>query len=136
MKLRKTRQAKKGRIEIIPMIDVMFFLLATFMLASLSMQNLHSLPINLPQGHAAPMPMQAKDNVTLTITQEGKIFLDKTPVTIETLATTLKPMLHGTDASIIVAADNAATNGVTIQAMLKAREAGAQHFLIAVKHVD
>lgn len=136
MKLRRTRQAKKGRIEIIPMIDVMFFLLATFMLASLSMQNLHSLPINLPQGHAAPMPMQAKDTVTLTVTQEGKILLDKTPVTIETLAQTLKPMLHGSEPSIIVAADNAATNGVTIQAMLKAREAGAQHFLIAVKHVD
>lgn len=136
MKLRRARQVKKGRIEIIPMIDVMFFLLATFMLASLSMQNLHSLPINLPQGHAAPMPVQAKNTVTLTVTSEGKIFLDKIPVTLEELATTLRPMLNGSDSNIIVAADSAATNGVTIQAMLKAREAGAQHFLIAVKHVD
>ena len=136
MKLRRARQVKKGRIEIIPMIDVMFFLLATFMLASLSMQNLHSLPINLPQGHAAPMPVQAKNSVTLTITQEGKIFLDKTPVTLEELASTLKPMLNGPESNVIVAADSAATNGVTIKAMLKAREAGAKHFLIAVKHVD
>jgi biopolymer transport protein ExbD len=136
MKLRRARHVKKGRIEIIPMIDVMFFLLATFMLASLSMQNLHSLPINLPQGHAAPMPVQAKNTVTLTVTQEGKIFLDKTSVTIESLASILKPMLAGTESNVIVAADSAATNGVTIQAMLKAREAGAQHFLIAVKHVD
>jgi len=136
MKLRRARQVKKGRIEIIPMIDVMFFLLATFMLASLSMQNLHSLPINLPQGHAAPMPVQAKNTVTLTVTQEGKIFLDKTPVTMEALASTLKPMLNGTESNIIVAADSAATNGVTIQAMLKAREAGVQHFQIAVKHVN
>ena len=136
MKLRRARQVKKGRIEIIPMIDVMFFLLATFMLASLSMQNLHSLPINLPQGHAAPMPAQAKNTVTLTVTQEGKIFLDKTPVTMEELASTLKPMLTGTESNIIVAADSAATNGVTIQAMLKAREAGVQHFQIAVKHVN
>lgn len=136
MKLRRSRQAKKGRIEIIPMIDVMFFLLATFMLASLSMQNLHSLPINLPQGHATPMPVQAKNTVTLTVTKEGKIFLDKTPVTLEELTSTLRPMLNGTESNIIVAADSAATNGVTIQAMLKAREAGAQHFLIAVKHVD
>jgi biopolymer transport protein ExbD len=136
MKLRRARQVKKGRIEIIPMIDVMFFLLATFMLASLSMQNLHSLPINLPQGHAAPMPVQAKNTVTLTVTQEGKMFLDKTPVTIESLTSTLKPMLTGTESNVIVAADSAATNGVTIQAMLKAREAGVQHFLIAVKHVE
>jgi biopolymer transport protein ExbD len=136
MKLRRSRLVKKGRIEIIPMIDVMFFLLATFMLASLSMQNLHSLPINLPQGHAAPMPVQAKNTVTLTVTQEGKLFLDKTPVTMDKLALTLMPMLNGTDSNVIVAADSAATNGVTIKAMLKAREAGVQHFLIAVKHVD
>lgn len=134
MKIRKSREYKRGRIEIIPMIDVMFFLLATFMLASLSMQNLHSLPVNLPQGHASPI--QAKTPVTLTIRSDSQIFLDKTRVTLDNLATTLKTMLPNTDASIIVAADSSAPNGITVQAMLKAREAGAQHFLIAVKHVD
>lgn len=132
MKLRKSREYKRGRIEIIPMIDVMFFLLATFMLASLSMQNLHSLPVDLPQGHAAPM--QAKTPVTLTITSDSRIFLDKTAVTLETLTATLKSMLSGPDTSIIVAADSSAPNGITVQAMLMARAAGAQHFLIAVKH--
>ena len=134
MKLRKSREYKRGRIEIIPMIDVMFFLLATFMLASLSMQNLHSLPVNLPQGHATPI--QAKTPVTLTITPDSRIYLDKTQVTLDSLAPTLKAMLAGPDTSIIVAADSSAPNGITVQAMLKAREAGAQHFLIAVKHVD
>lgn len=134
MKLRKSRAYKRGRIEIIPMIDVMFFLLATFMLASLSMQNLHSLPVNLPQGHAAPI--QANKPITLTITADSKIYLDKTPVTLDTLTATLQSMLPAQDASIIVAADSSAPNGITVQAMLKARTAGAQHFLIAVKHVD
>jgi biopolymer transport protein ExbD len=134
MKLRKSREYKRGRIEIIPMIDVMFFLLATFMLASLSMQNLHSLPVDLPQGQAAPM--QAKTPVTLTITQDSRIFLDKTQVTLAELAATLKTMLPNSDSSVIVAADSNAPNGITVQAMLKAREAGAQHFLIAVKHAN
>ena len=134
MKLRKSRSYKRGRIEIIPMIDVMFFLLATFMLASLSMQNLHSLPVNLPQGHAAPL--QAKTPITLTITPDSQIYLNKTPVTLDTLTATLQSMLPGPDASIIVAADSSAPNGITVEAMLKARAAGAQHFLIAVKHVD
>jgi biopolymer transport protein ExbD len=134
MKIRKSRTYKRGRIEIIPMIDVMFFLLATFMLASLSMQNLHSLPVNLPQGHASPI--QAKTPVTLTITSDSHIFLDKTPVDLNSLTSTLKSMLANTEASIIVAADSSAPNGITVQAMLKARQAGAQHFLIAVKHVD
>jgi biopolymer transport protein ExbD len=134
MKLRKSREYKRGRIEIIPMIDVMFFLLATFMLASLSMQNLHSLPVDLPQGHASPI--QAKTPVTLTITRDSRIFLDKTEVSLNGLAATLKTMLPDSNASVIVAADSSAPNGITVQAMLKAREAGAQHFLIAVKHAD
>jgi biopolymer transport protein ExbD len=134
MKIKRSRSTKKGRIEIIPMIDVMFFLLATFMLASLSMQNLHSLPVNLPEGHADPV--KAVTPVTLTITKESNIFLDKTAVTIESLASTLKPMLISDQTSVIVSADSAAPNGITVQAMLRARQAGAQHFLIAVKHVD
>ncbi|MGH7124380.1 MAG: ExbD/TolR family protein, partial [Stellaceae bacterium] len=71
MRLRKSRARRRGRIEIIPMIDVMFFLLVTFMLASLSMQNLQSLPVNLPRGQAAPM--QAKSAITLTITADSRI---------------------------------------------------------------
>ncbi|HZW86909.1 MAG TPA: biopolymer transporter ExbD, partial [Gallionella sp.] len=69
----------------------------------------------------------------LTVTQDSKIYLDQTPVTLETLAVTLKPMLRP-EASVIVAADNAAPNGVAVRAMLQARAAGAQHFLIAIKH--
>ena len=132
MKLHKLRPHKRGRIEIIPMIDVMFFLLATFMLASLSMQNLNSLAVNLPQGKAPAM--QVKTPVTLTVAANGDIFLDKTSVTLQSLATALKPMLQGTDATIIVAADEVAPQGAVVKAMLQAREAGAEHFLIAVKH--
>ena len=134
MKLRKSRQYRRGQIVIIPMIDVMFFLLVTFMLASLSMQNLHSLAVNLPQGTAASM--QPKTPVTLAITKDNRIFLDTTPVTLATLAGTLRPMLRGPEASVIVAADSAATYGITVQAMIRSRDAGARHFLIAVKHVE
>ena len=114
MKLRKSRARRKGRIEIIPMIDVMFFLLATFMLASLSLQNLHSLAVDLPRGQA-------------------QLLQAKTPVTLETLGATVQPMLPGADADVIVAADSGAPNGIVVQAMLRAREAGAVHFLFAVK---
>ncbi len=132
MKLRRSRQSRRGRIEIIPMIDVMFFLLATFMLASLSLQNLHSLPVNLPQGKAAPM--QAKTPITLTITKGSSILIDSTPVTLDNLAGTLKPLLKGMNDQVIVAADSAAPQGTVVQAMLRARSAGAEHFLIAVKY--
>jgi biopolymer transport protein ExbD len=132
MKLRRSRKSRRGRIEIIPMIDVMFFLLATFMLASLSLQNLHSLPVSLPPGKAAPM--QAKAPVTLTVTRDKSILLNTTPVTLETLGGALKPMLTASDGHVVVAADEAAPEGMVVQAMLQARHAGAEHFLIAVKN--
>ena len=131
MKLRTPRQRRKGRIEIIPMIDVMFFLLATFMLASLTMQNLHSMAVNLPQGRAAPL--QATHPITLTVTREGAILLNETGVTLDTLAATLRPRLGGPASHVIVAVDSAAPSGIVVQAMLKAREAGAERFLFAVK---
>ena len=134
MKLRKSRQRRKGRIEIIPMIDVMFFLLVTFMLASLSMQNLHSLRVNLPKGHATPT--QTKSSVTLTVTRDSRIFLDQAPVTLATLESVLRPMLKSADTSVILAADSAAPHGVTVQAMLQARKAGVQRFQIAISHAD
>jgi biopolymer transport protein ExbD len=114
------------------MIDVMFFLLATFMLASLSLQNLHSLPVNLPEGRADPI--QARAPVTLTVTKDRAIFLDATPVTLATLTQVLQPLLKASNGHVIVAADSAAPQGVVVKAMLEARRAGAQHFLIAVKY--
>jgi biopolymer transport protein ExbD len=130
MKLKRAREFRHGRIEIIPMIDVMFFLLVTFMLASLSMQTLNSITVNLPQGNAENL--SHKEPVTLTITKDSKIFLDKTPTTLDALAFALKPML-GSDAGVVVNADSAAPEGIVVQSMLQARRAGVEHFTIAVK---
>ncbi len=130
MHLPRVRRSRRGRIEIIPMIDVMFFLLATFMLASLSLQNLHSLPVDLPKGKASPI--QAKSPVTLTVTREKALFVDSTPVTLDTLAQMLAPMMKSSNGNVIVAADSAAPHGIVTQAMIQARRAGAAHFLIAV----
>ncbi len=132
MKLRKTRAPRKGYIQIIPMIDVMFFLLATFMLASLSMQNLDSLQVNLPEGQAEKL--SAEKPVTLTLTRDSEIFINKESVTLDTLAATLKPLLQDTGQKLIVSADSEAPQGIVVQAMLRARNAGVQQFLIAVQH--
>ncbi|MDP1926643.1 MAG: biopolymer transporter ExbD [Thiobacillus sp.] len=132
MKRRKLRTYRKGRIEIIPMIDVMFFLLATFMLASLSMQNLDSIKVNLPQGQAEKLKLEQP--LTLTLTGDSRILVNQTPVTLETLAATLRPLVRDARQNVVVSADNDAPQGLVVQAMLRAREAGAVHFLIAVKH--
>ena len=134
MKLRPLRQRRRGRVEVIPLIDVMFFLLATFMLASLTLQNLHAFGVTLPRGRAAPM--QATSPITLTVDGSGGIRLNQTAVTPETLAPTLRKMLQaatgGAESRVVVAVDTAAPSGVVVQAMLRAREGGAEHFVLAV----
>ncbi|CAB3802944.1 ExbD/TolR family protein [Paraburkholderia fynbosensis] len=131
MKLKRSRQARRGKIEIIPMIDVMFFLLATFMLASLSMQRLDSMKINLPGGQAQQLSLDTP--LTLTVTRANAIFVNRQAVPLAALAGALRPLLKP-DGNLVVAADDAASHGVVVKAMLEARKAGAQHFLIAVHH--
>ena len=131
MKLRRSRASRRGRIEIIPMIDVMFFLLATFMLASLSLQNLHALRVDLPRGRA--VPLQERKPLTLTVTAEGRLLVGATEVTLDGLADALRAQLAGPDTAVVVNADQAAPSGIVVQAMLRAREAGAAHFSIAVR---
>jgi biopolymer transport protein ExbD len=77
--------------------------------------------------------MQVKTPVTLTVRANGDIFLNQTPVTVSTLAGTLRPVLAGSESTVIVAADETAPQGVVVKAMLQARSAGAEHFLIAVR---
>jgi biopolymer transport protein ExbD len=78
--------------------------------------------------------MQAKAPITLTITKDSAILLDSIPVTLDNLAGTLKPLLKDPNDHVIVAADSAAPEGTVVQAMLRARNAGAEHFIIAVKY--
>jgi biopolymer transport protein ExbD len=129
MKLRRSRRSKRGRIEIIPMIDVMFFLLATFMLTSLAMQRLDAVRINLPQGHAQPLTQEKP--LTLSVNQANQVFINQLPVRLDQVAPTVARLLHA-DRDVVIAADDHASHGVVVQAMLAARQAGAEHFLLAV----
>src|SRR5215203_3884233 len=69
---------KKARIEIIPLIDVIFFLLATFVLFTLSLNKIQSVPVNLPV--ASPTASSAKpdeDTVTLQVSDQGTCYWNK-----------------------------------------------------------
>jgi len=130
MKLRRSRTSKRGRIEIIPMIDVMFFLLATFMLTSLSMQRLDAVKLDLPQGQAQQLSEQQP--LTLSVTKTGQIQVNRQSVQLNEVAAAVRRQVRP-DGDIVVAADSAASNGLVVQAILQARQGGAEHFLIAVQ---
>jgi len=67
---------KKARIEIIPLIDVIFFLLATFVLFTLSLNALKSLPVDLPAA-STEKPKTEDTSVTIQVSGDGAIFWNR-----------------------------------------------------------
>jgi biopolymer transport protein ExbD len=70
-------KVKKARIEIIPLIDVIFFCLATFVLYTLTMNKNQELPVKLPQAQAAATQATASEPVLLTVTEGGGIYWNR-----------------------------------------------------------
>jgi biopolymer transport protein ExbD len=69
------RSSKKARIEIIPMIDTIFFLLVFFMISTLSMAQYRGMPVNLPK--AASGQQAPAESAAVTIDKEGRLFLKR-----------------------------------------------------------
>ena len=82
MKLAR-REVKKARIEIIPMIDTVFFLLVFFMMASLAMNTYRGMPVNLPRAESGQPTRD--DNAAITLARDGQTFLNREPTTPEAL---------------------------------------------------
>ena len=81
MRMRSPIPKKHARIEIIPLIDIMFFLLASFMMVSLSQTHMKGIPVNLPSANSPPKPPdQQKDYVAIRVTEGGLIYFDNAPV--------------------------------------------------------
>jgi biopolymer transport protein ExbD len=132
MRLPRTSR-KKPRIEIIPMIDTMFFLLVFFMVATLSMTAQRGLTVNLP--HAATARDEIKQVVTLTVTKEGKLFFDKEEVASPAEAALRLASQPGADAqvSVVINADRAVEHGRVVDLMDAVRQAGVTRIAIAVR---
>ncbi len=132
MKLpRKAR--KKARIEIIPMIDTMFFLLVFFMVATLSMTIQKGLQVNLP--HAATAREEVYQTVTFTVTKEGKLYFnkDETSSVADAVARLAGLWENGTAPSTIINADRAVEHGTVIELMDAIRQAGITRIAVAVR---
>jgi biopolymer transport protein ExbD len=126
----RLRTAKRARIEIIPMIDVIFFLLVFFMVSSLAMTKINSLPVSLPKTAASAESL--KQNVILTVRKTGELFLNKAPTTLERLGPDLAFLMHDHPQDVVVVnADEGAAYGLIIHAMDMARQIGVRRFALA-----
>ncbi len=125
---------RKVRIEIIPMIDTMFFLLVFFMVATLSMTVQRGMPVNLPAAVSAKADIP--QTLSITIHQAGEIFLDKEPISIGDLASRLRAAKAQTiEPSIVVNADEDARHGRVVEVLDAVKQAGLAKVAIATKPV-
>ncbi len=131
MKVRQ-RPTKKARIEIIPMIDVIFFLLVFFMVSSLAMTKVNSVPVTLPKTDSSPQAL--KQAVILTVNNLGAIFVNKVPVTMELVGATLANAMNGhLQVTVVVNADEKASYGLVVKVMNQARQIGVRKFALATE---
>lgn len=125
MKLSSPRSKRRARLEIIPLIDIIFFLLATFMIVSLSMVKNKSIPVHLPTAGSAVPQEQKKDFETVTIDETGAIFFDKKPITLDALAAQFQQLKTANDdPKVFINGDEKSALGVTISVLDAARKAG------------
>ena len=95
---------KKPRIEIIPMIDTMFFLLVFFMIATLSMTIQHGMPVSLPTAESSTDTIA--EHVSLTLTREGLLYYNKEAITLQELAIRLANLRQSSsDPSLLINSD-------------------------------
>jgi biopolymer transport protein ExbD len=114
----------EARIEIIPLIDIMFFLLASFMLVSLSMVNLKSVKVNLPTAVTATADVK-KDFLDVSVDKMGGIFLDRKPMGEHELVAALAAARRANPAvRVFISADRQALHGDVIRALDAVRAAG------------
>ena len=96
---------KKARIEIIPLIDIMFFLLASFMIVSLSQVHMKGIKVNLPRGSSGETQSK-REYISVSVDKNGTYFFDKDEVNEQELqARLMKVHQSSPEAKVFVRGD-------------------------------
>ena len=124
MKISGQGSVKKARIEIIPLIDVIFFLLATFVLFTLSLNKSNGLSVQLPSASSSE-PRDPAGTVTITVTAEGTLAWNKDPVTMQDFLDRLQLYrAQNPDARVLINGDERAYFTQAIYVFDQVRKAG------------
>jgi biopolymer transport protein ExbD len=124
MKLRSPIPPRKTRLEIIPLIDVMFFLLASFMMVSLTMTRQQTVKVNLPGSTTAQDDLKP-DRISLAVNAAGDIFLGEDRLALTELEARLAASFKKNPAlPVYISADADSRHADTMRAVDAARRAG------------
>jgi biopolymer transport protein ExbD len=124
---------KKARIEIIPLIDIMFFLLASFMMVSLSQVHMKGIKVNLPTGVSGETQSK-REYISVSVDMNGNFFFDKAEVSREEMQSRLaKVHQSAPDAKVFVRGDRDTVHGNIVQLLDMLRSAGFYKISFEIK---
>jgi biopolymer transport protein ExbD len=126
---------KHARIEIIPLIDIMFFLLASFMMVSLSQTHMKGIGVNLPTANSPPQPPDTKkDYVSVRVTEGGLVYFDNEAVLSQDVKGKLFALQKANpQIKVSLSAETNALHGDVITLLDNVRDVGIQKIGYQIK---
>jgi len=115
----------EARIEIIPLIDIMFFLLASFMMVSLSMTQLNRVPVNLPEASTGLADSKAPP-FQIAIDPNGVITWDAKVVTLSEITARLQKEAAPNESRVLISADAESRHRNVLDVLNAVRAAGIE----------
>ncbi|MGB7768338.1 MAG: biopolymer transporter ExbD [Verrucomicrobiia bacterium] len=132
MKIVSPIQRRRSRIVIIPLIDIMFFLLASFMMVSLQMEQTQNIKVHLPPSGEARQDFKP-DMMNIAVDQAGRVWVEKEPVTLAQLGLMVSNRFQlNTNLPVYVSGDRATLEGAMDEVLDVVRRAGIQKVAFTV----
>lgn len=132
MRLRSLRIENQPELMIIPMIDIIFFLLVFFMISTLSMVNQHTIPLSLPQASATQQELPR--SIPVTVMATGQILFDQEEIPFPMLAKRVNiELTKQPDHVFILRADKQVEYGKVITVLDELKLAGAHRVSVATE---
>ncbi len=126
MRFKSPVHQKHARIEIIPLIDIMFFLLASFMMVSLNMTKIENIQVNAPPALDAEADFPP-DLVHVAVDRSGAVWVEKEQISLPDLYSVLTNRVHQNEkVPVFIAGDAETKHGDMVGVLEMARKAGVQ----------
>jgi biopolymer transport protein ExbD len=126
MKIVSPIPRRRTRIVIIPLIDIMFFLLASFMMISLQMSRTANIKVNLPSATQAAQDYKP-DMVNITVDKSGEVWLEKKTIAMPDLSAVLISRFKAdTNLPVYISGDRDTLHGDMVRVYEVVRAAGIQ----------
>ncbi|MEW6497401.1 MAG: biopolymer transporter ExbD [Cyanobacteriota bacterium] len=123
---------KSGEINIVPMIDVIFSILAFFIISSLYLTRSEGLPVNLPGATTAKS--QPSTKITVTIQPDGELALNRKPIELDALEQAVRSLVEtNSEPLVIVNADEKVDHGQVVSVMDRLRKVKGAKLAIAAQ---